>query len=191
MNLVNIFEKIIWCFKMILSMRWSKYHLMTNYSLKKYLRFIFTPPNSFIQWVYLIWWVISKMMMKILMINLEIIIIKTKSIQNTENDWKRYILWMLRKFTSIKLCWMIKKKFIWWILINFIHFWYSFKLNEFCENWWIDQNWIIREILHIQLIRVSIFSDFNTHFHYKQLKIKIYSKQTKLIEKEWNKWKLN
>ena len=64
MNLVNIFEKIILWSKMFLSMRSSKYNLIVNYSLKKYLRLFITPPNSFIQWVYLIWWVISKMMMK-------------------------------------------------------------------------------------------------------------------------------
>ena len=49
---------------MILSMRSSKYHLMTIFSLIEYLILFVTPQNSFIQWVYLIWWVISKMMMK-------------------------------------------------------------------------------------------------------------------------------
>ena len=68
------------------------------------------------------------------------------------------------------------KEMNWWILINFIHFWCSSKLNEFCENWWIDQNWMIRDVLTIHSIRISIFSNFYTHFHYKQLKIKIYSK---------------
>ena len=89
MHLVNIFEKIILWFKMILSTRSSKYHLKSNFPLKKYFNLIFTPPNSFIQWVYLIWWVISKMMMKILMINFEIIITKTKYIKIIENDWKK------------------------------------------------------------------------------------------------------
>ena len=97
---------------MILSMRSSKYHLMTIYSLIECLRLFITPPNSFIEWVYLIWWVISKMMMKILMINLEIIITKTKSIQNTENDGQRFILWILRKFASIKYYWMSEKEWI-------------------------------------------------------------------------------
>ena len=168
MHLVNIFEKIIWWSKMFLSMRSSKYHLMTICSPLKYFGLIFTPPNSFIQWVYFICWVISKFMMKNWMINLEIIIINTKSIQK---HWK----WLKRMhFVDVKKVYFHRmlldewKWMNWWILINFIQFLCSFNLNAFCKNWKIDQNWMIRDILHIHLIRVSIFSDFNTHFHYKQ-----------------------
>ena len=168
MHLVNIFEKIIWWSKMFLSMRSSKYHLMVISSLKKYLRLVFTPLNSFIQWVYLIWWVISKMMMK----NLD------DQSWNHHNKYKinrKHRKWLKRMhFVDVKKVYFHKIVLDEWKWMNFMDFNQLHSFLIFIQFEWILwklMNWSKlndQRNFHIQLIRVSIFSDFNTHFHYKQ-----------------------
>ena len=147
MNLINIFEKIILWSKMILSMRSSKYHLKTNSSLIINLRLIFTPPNSFIQLVDLIWWMISKMMMKILF---DLFWNHPNKIKNNSKHRK----------------WSKTNSFDEFLPTSFIFDIHPIWLN-FVKNWKIVQLCVIRYVLFIHKFIVWIFSDFNTHFHSK------------------------
>ena len=137
MHLVNIFEKIILLFKMILSMGWSKYHLMTIYSLINNLRLIITPPNSLIEWIYLVCWVISKLMMK----NLDD---HSSNHHNKNKINQKHRKWLKRiHFMDIKKVYFNKISLDDWKGMNFMDFNQLHSFLIFIQFEWICENWKI------------------------------------------------